>query len=178
MYVHTLPMLPCHQSLDCLSKFLRDEAQLCLVRKMHGIVCTITSTLKHELLRERCLADCSYLKGLVPHAQANVTDPTPIHVLAGNIVPLSQGGMNTAAARRNPLSLLVALGPASAGNTSSSANTAQRCNGPCPYQQVTLHSSASWFLLPSHSVQTHRAVLLTLIAIVRHIHDERNCRMP
>lgn len=62
--------------------------------------------------------------------QAMVTDPTPIHVLGGNIVPLSQGGMNTNAARSNPLSLLVALAPVASGNSS------QRCTGPCTPQQV------------------------------------------
>ena len=63
--------------------------------------------------------------------QAMVTDPTPIHVLGGNIVPLSQGGMNTNAARSNPLSLLVALAPVASGNSS------QRCTGPCTPQQVS-----------------------------------------
>jgi hypothetical protein len=65
--------------------------------------------------------------------QANVTDNTPIHVLGGNILPISRGGMTTAAARSAPLSLLVALGKAPQG---SGGSTPERCSGPCTAQEV------------------------------------------
>ena len=43
-------------------------------------------------------------------AQANVTDNVPLHVLGGIVLPLSRGGMTTAAVRASPLTLLIALG--------------------------------------------------------------------
>ncbi|KAK9915638.1 hypothetical protein WJX75_001864 [Coccomyxa subellipsoidea] len=73
--------------------------------------------------------------------EALVTDPTPIHVLGGNIVPLSQGGMNTNAARSNPLSLLVALALVASGNSS------QRCTGPCTPQQGAVQQACGHMYL-------------------------------
>ena len=41
--------------------------------------------------------------------QVGLTEPAPVHLMGGAVLPLSAGGNTTASARRAPLTLLVAF---------------------------------------------------------------------
>lgn len=64
-------------------------------------------------------------KGQTEVLPAPWDSPPPVHIRGGHIVPMQQGGLTTAAARRTPFSIVVALPDAS---VLGDANTEESCS--------------------------------------------------
>lgn len=88
-----------------------------------------------------------------------MTDNTPIYMLGGNILPFGQGGMTTAEAKTSPLTLIVALANATAGNATD------RCSGKCPVQQAST-SSLSQVLNASQCVPKALVAVCLIVRLV------------